>query len=163
MKKSILILVVAFLFNSCSQSITFNKEAYQGFKNNFFWEANEYSVTVAKNGLLSITGGSTTDQMVISLSSAGKGTYILGENYSKKVIYTDKTTATAIVFDTTIARPGGNNGGIIGDGEVIITANDGATISGKFKFNAVNADANSDQVYVNFKEGVFNNIPITSL
>ena len=163
MKKSILILVIAFLFNSCSQSITFNKEAYQGLKNNFFWEANEYEARLATNGTLIITGGSTTDKMIIFLNSSGKGTYTLGINNAVKAIYSESPNGTESIFDTTIARQGGINGTIVGEGKVEITANDGATISGKFKFNAVNADANSDQVYVNFKEGVFNNIPITKL
>jgi Family of unknown function (DUF6252) len=163
MKKTVLLLFVALILNSCSQNINFNNVAYQGLKNNFFWEAAEYDATLAKNGTIIITGKGFTDSMVISLNSSGKGTYNLGVSNSVKAIYTEALNGMISTFDTTLSRPGGIDGTINGEGEVEIFANDGVTISGKFIFDAVNIDSESDQVYVNFKEGVFNNIPITKL
>jgi Family of unknown function (DUF6252) len=163
MKKTVLLLFAALILNSCSQSINFNNVAYQGLKNNFFWEAAEYEAKLATNGTIIITGKNTTDSMTLYLNSSGKGTYNLGVNNSVKAIYTEAPNGIISTFDTTFSRPGGPDGTINGEGKVEIFANDGVIISGKFKFDAVNVDSSSDQVYVNFKEGVFNNIPITKL
>jgi hypothetical protein len=163
MKKTVLLLFAALILNSCSQSINFNNVAYQGLKNNFFWEAAEYEAKLATNGTIIITGKNTTDSMILFLNAAGKGTYTLGNNNSVKAIYTEALNGKVSTFDTTLSRPGGSDGTINGEGKVEIVANDGAIISGKFDFDAVNVDPTSDQVYVNFKKGVFNNIPITKL
>lgn len=163
MKKTVLLLFVTLILNSCSQSINFNEVAYQGLKNNFFWEANEYEAKLAANGSIIITGGSTTDEMILFLNKSGKGIYTFGVNNAFKAIYSESPNGTESIFDTTIVRQNQISGLVAGDGEIEITSNDGVTISGKFKFNAVNTDPASDQVYVNFKDGVFNNIPIIKL
>jgi hypothetical protein len=163
MKKTVLLLFVALILNSCSQSINFNNVAYQGLKNNFFWEAAEYEAKLATNGTIVITGKNTTDSMVLFLNSSSKGKHTLDPSSSEKAVYTESLNGTPNVFDTTISRQSTTSQLIKGEGEVEITANDGVIISGKFNFNAVNFDPLSDQVYVNFKEGVFNNIPITKL
>jgi Family of unknown function (DUF6252) len=163
MKKTVLLLFVTLILNSCSQSINFNKVAYQGLKNNFFWEAAEYEAKLAANGSIIIRGKNLTDAMVVYLNAAGKGTYTLGVNNSVKAIYTESINGTLSTFDTTLSRSGGPDGTINGVGKIQITANDGVTISGTFEFDAVNVDPLSDQVYVNFKKGAFNNIPITKL
>jgi hypothetical protein len=50
----------------------------------------------------------------------------------------------------------------IGDGEIVITNYDGVTMSGTFRFNAINTINNSDQPNaVNFNKGNFYKIPIT--
>ena len=47
------------------------------------------------------------------------------------------------------------------NGEVTITANDGNTISGKFKFNAISTNQNPlGNPVVNFQFGEFYNVPI---
>jgi hypothetical protein len=163
MKKSFLLLLVAILFNSCTQSISSNNVAIQGLKNSVFWQATEYNAKLGTNGSITITGVNIDDTIVITLNSTNKGTYTLGSNNSIKATYAITQNSAVSLFDTTLSRlvPLETNGIVKGKGEIEITNYDGTIVSGKFEFDAVNADPASDQVYVNFKKGVFNNIPVT--
>lgn len=163
MKKTVLLLVVIFLFNSCSQSITTNNVAIQGLKNSVFWQATEYNAKLGANGSITIIGKNLDDTIVITLNSTNKGTYTLGTNTPAKATYAITQNSIVSLFDTTLSRvvPLETNGIVKGKGEIEITNYDGAIVSGTFEFDAVNADATSDQVYVNFQKGVFNNIPVT--
>jgi hypothetical protein len=46
------------------------------------------------------------------------------------------------------------------NGEIVITNYDGATISGTFKFNAVNTNTGSSNQVLNFQEGHFYKVPV---
>ena len=164
MKKIVAIVIIALIFNSCSESISTNQVVIQGLKNSVFWEAAEYNAQVATGGALKITGTNLDDVLVLSLNSANKGTYTLGSNNAVKGTYSVTQNNILSAFDTTLSRLSEfePDGIIRGEGKVEITSNDGEKISGKFEFNAVNVDDESDQIYVNFQKGVFNNIPINN-
>jgi hypothetical protein len=154
MRKYHYILLTVFLFISCTEDVKFNNPAFQGLKDNVFWRANSYSA-YNKDGSFVISGQLGSDAISLRVPSREPGTYVLGVDNIKTASYSNIFKADDPEFTT-----GTNKGG----GQIIITDYDtkAQTISGTFRFNAVNVDGtNTDKPAMYFTEGVFYKIPVT--
>jgi Family of unknown function (DUF6252) len=162
MKKTALLLLISLIFASCSQNISLNETSFQGLKNNNLWDTGAFEATVTTNGGLILKGNNLDDALIINLNSTNQKEYLLGSNGPVKAIYNITQNAKVSIFDTSVTRVDDfePTGFLKGDGKVVIKKYDGVTVSGTFEFNAVNRDLDSGQKYVNFKKGVFYNIPV---
>ncbi|SHM71115.1 DUF6252 family protein [Flavobacterium chilense] len=154
MRKYYYLLLTVFLFISCTEDVKFNTPAFQGLKDNVFWRAKAYSA-YTKNGSFVIRGLLETDGVNLRVPYPVPGTYILGID--------DTTTASYsnVFLDETPQFTTGTNKG---SGQIVITEYNAQnqTISGTFKFYAVNVDEkNIEKPGMSFTEGVFYKIPIT--
>ncbi|TRX00611.1 DUF6252 family protein [Flavobacterium gawalongense] len=158
MKKYFLFIVVIFSLVSCEEDVRFNNPSLQGLKDNVFWRAVESKATLASDGSLLIEAYIKNEILSLKITSTQAQTYFLGTSESKKVTYviTDATGDT-ITFSTGFG---------IGDGQIVVTEYDdiNKTISGTFKFNAENTYNNPlAGPLVNFQQGVFYKVPVSSL
>lgn len=157
MKKifSLLILIVA--FSSCSEDITRNSPALQGLKNDVMWRAAGITATKSSNGHITITGSRQLETLVLKTNSVTETTYTLGLTQLKLAAFT-----SAAGFEETTWWTGDTNGEH-GDGEIVITEYDqeNSTISGTFRFNAVNQEEGATDV-LNWQSGIFYKVPVTA-
>ena len=165
MKKILSLVILVFALGSCSQDIQFNNEAvFQGVKDNLFWRGSDakaiYSVS---QSTLTISAGTINETMTLKMpmvespiagnNDATHVTYVLGTSLDKTATYSYFDDLDEYFYETT------NN---IGDGEIVITEYDGTYITGTFRFNAKNTDAESEAPEtVNMQSGVFYKIPVT--
>lgn len=147
--------LLVFIVASCTEDVKFNTPAYQGLKDNVFWRAQNYTAYTATNGALFIEGGLGAEKVSLKLPSPTPQTYTLG-------VDNIKTASYSTVFNS--ATPQFTTGTGKGSGQVVITEYDNVnnTLSGTFKFTAVNTEAdNPEKPTVIFTEGVFYKIPYT--
>jgi hypothetical protein len=153
MKKLMFALSLILLLSSCTEDVRFNNPAFQGLKDNVFWRAQVSNAYIASNGNVIVEGYLGLEKVTLQTASPDVRTYILGvDDISKAVCASSET----LVFST------GKN---IGSGQITITEFDSGnkTISGTFKFNAINSNASdTENPKVNFTEGVFYKVHITS-
>ena len=157
MKKYIFFIAVVFSLVSCQEDVTFNNPSVQGMKDNLFWRAIQSNATLASDGSLLIQA--YTGSEILSLKTTGTiaQTYVLGINDSNKVTYVVSDANGSTTFST---GPG------IGNGQIVVTEYDAInkTITGSFKFNAeITHDTSFPILSVNFQQGVFYKVPISSL
>ncbi|WP_269686433.1 DUF6252 family protein [Flavobacterium lacustre] len=157
MKKLSLFLIVLLAFISCEDNVKFNNPSVQGLKDNVFWRAVDSKATLV-NGALTIVAVTGNETLTFKTTSTTKQTYPLGTSVSKTATYVLKNTdGTKTTFTTGIG---------IGEGQIVITDYDAEnnTVSGTFKFNAEKTDDNSDPaIILNFQQGVFYKVPVSSL
>ena len=156
MKRYICLLVTVLAFASCTDDVRFNTPAFQGLKNNVFWRAQGYKAYGGIDKSIIIEGSLGYEKVVLEAESPVKGTYILGVNDVSRATYSNTLVSQSVVFST-------NNEG--GNGQIVITEYDVAnkTISGTFKFNAVNEEASdAENSKISFKEGAFYKVPVAS-
>lgn len=163
MKKLLSFIIIATMLISCGEDISVNNYAvFQGVKDNGFWQGGNAKATLEVGNKLTIEASTLTEKIALKIpvpttvinpkNSATFVTYSLGTTNTRKAIYVLTTTEDVFTYETNIG---------VGDGEVVIKQYDGNTISGTFRFNAVNTDPNSEaQEIVNLQEGVFYKIPI---
>ena len=156
MKKILSLLVLLVAFTACEEDVQFNNPAVQGLKDNQLWRASEYTAVMGSDNSLMITAKNGFEILTLRTASVDAGQYVLGVNEVNKAAYVLSADGIEDAYQT------GTN---IGDGQITIS-NDGREtdvargyISGKFYFNAVNDEGQ----IVNFQEGVFYKIPITSM
>ncbi|WP_345142049.1 DUF6252 family protein [Flavobacterium ginsengiterrae] len=154
MKKIFYFLTFLFLLVSCTEDVKFNNPAFQTLKNNVFWRAQTYKAYFGANGSIIIEGSLGYEKIILQAASSTEQTFALGVNDDSKASYENALPAEMASFST------GTN---IGNGQITITDYDADnnTISGTFKFTAVNnddTDAGNDKI--NFTEGVFYKVPI---
>jgi len=157
MRKYFYFLSFIFLLTSCAEDIKFNTPAFQGLKNNVFWRAQNYSAQGIANGGIVIEGGLGADVVSLKLPSSAPKTYVLGVDNITTASYLNLFSSMTPQFTT------GTN---IGSGQVVITEFNAQTntVSGTFKFTAVNTNAEDlENPSVTFTEGVFYKIPYTPL
>jgi hypothetical protein len=155
MKKLILSIVVLFSVISCQEEVTFNNPSFQGLKDNVFWRAIQSNATRAGNGSLIIEAYTSKEKITLKTTSTIAQTYFLGTSTSKTATYTLTDTDGTLTFTTGFG---------IGDGQIVITEYDAVnkTVSGTFKFNAVNTLNNPlAGPTLNFQKGVFYKVPVT--
>ncbi len=164
MKMRIVFLLFLGMLISCSGDVQFNNDpTIQALKDNVAWEA--YSSTaVASTTRITLVG--IGDNQSVTLKMAVPDIFITQTDELTHVSYelgtgtTNQATYTAVVNGVDYLYQTGTN---MGDGEIVITSYDGATISGTFRFNAINTDPDSEEAeIVNFNKGVFYQIPITT-
>ena len=156
MKKIVYFLSLLFIVTSCTEDIKFNNPAFQGLKDNVFWKAIGYKANMSTSGTVVIEGDLGYEKVSLKFPSPVKTTYILGVDDVSTASYSNTFPGKLADFAT------GTNKG---NGQIVITDYDAEnkTISGTFKFTALNKDiADTENPKVTFTEGVFYKIPITS-
>jgi len=151
MKKEVLYILLLFAFISCADDVKFNSPSLQGQKDNVFWRAIDSKAILAANGSLSIEGYTRNEKLTLKTTSVNSGTYVLSTSTSNSVIYN--------LNNVPIFKAG--NG--IGDGEIVIEKYDAVnkTVTGTFKFNAVNVTNNPlAGPILNFQYGHFYKVPV---
>lgn len=155
MKKWMFILSVLFLLSSCAEDVKFNNPAFQTLKDNGFWRAQYYTASISPSGNMIVTGYLGSEKVTLQTASPVAQNYVLGVDDISKASYSDTLTSQLAEFST------GENKG---NGQITITEfnTQKNTISGTFKFVAINSDAtNTDHPKISFTEGVFYKVPVT--
>ncbi|PTS90017.1 hypothetical protein DBR27_22100 [Flavobacterium sp. HMWF030] len=154
MKKIFQLTLLLIVLSSCTEDVKFNNPAFQGLKDNVFWRATTYKAYANTNGSVTIEGTLGYEKVILRTPSSVEQVYILGLDDNAVASYSNTLPSQLEDYYT------GTN---VGSGQIEITEFNVAnqTISGTFKFIAVNEDeTNTDKPKVNFKEGVFYKIPI---
>ncbi|KAF2507718.1 lipoprotein [Flavobacterium zhairuonense] len=156
MKKYFYFLSLLFVVASCTEDIKFNNPAFQGLKDNVFWRAVGHNAAFSIEGNFVIEGSLGYEKVILQVdNNPVEKTYILGVNDIVKASYANTFPGKESEFSTGTKK---------GSGQIVITDYDmeNNTISGTFKFNAVNNNTSDlDNPKVAFTEGVFYKIPIT--
>ncbi|MTH15113.1 DUF6252 family protein [Flavobacterium sp. LC2016-01] len=155
MKKYFYFLLLLIAATSCTEDVKFNNPAFQGLKDNVFWRAVGYKAAVSINSNFVIEGSLGYEKVMLQVDNTAKKTYILGVNDVVKASYANTFPGKETEFSTGTKK---------GSGQIVITDYDSVnnTISGTFKFSAVNSNtADVDNPKVTFTEGVFYKVPIT--
>lgn len=159
MKKIVLFFVAALALASCTEEIQRNEQALVGVKNGQNWRAGGAFANIDTSGKLTVTGSYQFETLMLELPSPAPGTYTLGTSEVRRASFTDATSGVERFFSTGTGR---------GDGQIIVQEyNEAArTITGTFRFNAIDEDAldptspDSTEV-VNFIYGNFYKLPVT--
>jgi len=141
--------------SSCTEDVKFNNPAFQTLKENVFWRAQSYKAVIDANGNLIIEGFLGFEKVTLQTASLTQKMYTLGVDNISKASYTDTFTGQEAAFST------GTNSG---NGQIVVTNYDikTKTVSGTFKFTAVNLDENdTENPNVSFTEGVFYKVPVS--
>ncbi|MCG9791681.1 DUF6252 family protein [Flavobacterium algicola] len=155
MKKTFLFIILIVSFLSCEENVKFNNPSFQALKDNVFWRATATTATININNGLTITAYTSNEQVVLRTSSTAISSFTLGQDDITTATYTITNENNTTTYST---------GTTIGDGQISITEYDMAnnTITGSFKFNAVNQSAiPGTEASINFQQGVFYKLPIT--
>lgn len=163
MKKFLGLLIIVSAFISCGEDIqNDNTGVFRGIKDNGLWDGGNAKATVGVGSKLTIEAVTLTEVMSLKIPLPAANidqrnensfeTHILGTSLTKKASYILTTPTDQFVYETAIG---------VGDGEVKITQYNGSTISGTFRFNALNSDPDSEgQPLVNVQEGIFYRVPV---
>ncbi|HJY11649.1 MAG TPA: DUF6252 family protein [Flavobacterium sp.] len=156
MKKIFYFLSLLLVITSCTEDIKFNNPAFQGLNDNVFWRANGYKANSVTNGNIIIEGTLGYEKVSLQIPSPVVKTYILGLDNVSTASYSNTLPGQLAEFNT------GENKGT---GQIVVTEynTETNTISGTFKFTALNKDeADVEKPKVVFTEGVFYKVPVSS-
>lgn len=148
------LILLFFLMSSCTEDVKFNNPAFQTLKDNVFWRAQTYKAYLDGDGKIIVEGYLGYEVVKLQTASSNQKTYILGIDNISKAFYSNGNQSEPVEFST------GRN---TGNGQIVITDYniENGTISGTFKFNAVNVDeTNTENAKVSFTEGVFYKVPV---
>lgn len=162
MKKYFSLLALAFLFISCEEEVALNSPSVQGRLENSFWRAIDSDAVLQSNGGLEITAKARLQTMTLRIPSRNVGTYVLGENQSRVATFVFDYDDSELFYSTGVTTEEEYQG----DGEIKITEFDSenGTVSGSFRFNAVNLANNPlGGEILNFNQGVFYKVPVTGI
>ncbi|MBB4800565.1 hypothetical protein HNP37_000604 [Flavobacterium nitrogenifigens] len=153
MKKYFYFLSFLLLITSCTEDIKFNNPAFQTLKDNVFWRGRSYHAERESNGVFGIQGSLGYETISFRIQNPNEDTYILGVNNTATATYKNTLSGQEAEFTTGEGR---------GSGQVTITEYNTVdkTISGTFKFKAVNVKTDAEKQEINFTEGVFYKIPV---
>ena len=153
MKKIVTLLVLVMALSSCSEDITRNSPSFQGLKNDVLWRSAGTTATFASNGVVTITGSRQLETLILKTNSITAQTYTLGTSGDRRAVFITNIDGEEITYSTNVGR---------GDGQITITEYDAEaqTISGTFRFNAVNDTDDTETDILNFQSGVFYKVPI---
>lgn len=157
MKKWILLFSLMGILLSCTaEDVKFNNTAFQTLKNDVFWRAESFHAYLTQNGNVIIEGSMGFEKVTLETASSAEQTFALGTDDVSKAYFGDSSSDNTASFYT------GTNKGT---GQIVITEfnSENNTISGTFKFTAVNKDeADVENPKISFTEGVFYKVPITA-
>ena len=156
MKKQLLYLFLVITFISCSDNVKFNNPAFEGQKDNVFWRAVNAKASISARGSLTIEAYTKNEVLTLKTNAITAQTYPLGTSTSKIATYVLTSPNGATTFSTGIG---------IGNGEIVIEEYDAInnTVTGTFKFNAVNSEISSSVgAILNFQHGRFYKTPIVT-
>ena len=150
MKKRFVFITLLFALISCQEDVKFNNPAFEGQKDNIFWRAVDSKATLA-GGSLIIEALTRNEKLTLKTSSIISGTYFLGTSTSNTATYVMTDATSTITFTTGFG---------VGEGQIVITEYDAVnkTVTGTFKFNAVNSVLPSS--VLNFQYGHFYKVPV---
>ena len=155
MKKIILSILCLIFLISCESDVKFNNPAFQGEKQGQMWNASNYEATISSNGNITIIGYKEFETVTLRTFTASPHTSAFGVNGTNFAEYENNAVGFFGNYST------GFNGG---NGQIQITNFSEGTVSGNFKFNAVNTNVSlTDPDKINFKRGVFYKIPVSKL
>lgn len=143
------------LFSSCEENVKFNNPAVQGRLDNATWRAIDFQAFVDLNGALTINAYTSNQVLTLKTPSKNIGVYVLGENTARSATFTATYSGQDVIFTT--------GSGIGGDGQILIDEYDAVnnTVSGEFRFNAVNIENNPlGGELLNMQEGIFYKVPV---
>lgn len=101
MKKIVALLGCVLVLTSCVNETQVNNPAFQAKLNDINWKAQETSLTIGANGGLILTALRGNEKLVLTTSSANRGTYILGTtNQANFGSYTLTSGNTSQAFST---------------------------------------------------------------
>jgi polyisoprenoid-binding protein YceI len=156
MKKHFLYLFLFFVFISCTDEVKFNNPSFEGQKDNVFWRAIDSKAAIAVDGSLTIAGYTRNEKLTLKTTSTTAQSYPLGTSTSKMATYVLTDASGTVTFSTGYGK---------GDGEIVIEKYDAVnkTVTGTFKFNAVNVNNNPlAGPILNFQYGHFYKIPVST-
>ena len=154
MKKLVFSAIIATLLISCSNDVKFNNPAFQAQKQGVLWNASNYKATLSSNGNVTVLGFKDFETVTIRTYTINPHTSAFGVNGTNFAEYDNRAVGFTGNYST------GINGG---NGQIVITNFSEGTISGNFKFNAVNTNPSLlEPDSINFKSGVFYKIPVTT-
>lgn len=160
MKKVISLLLITFVFSSCTQEVIFNNPSVQGTKDNNFWRAKSSSATVdVPNATITIVALSQFENLTMSMpvptiSQSYPITNLLGLDHESLATFSYNINGENLFYAT------GTN---TDDGQIILTEYDviNKTISGTYRFNAHNTTSSPlGNTLLNFTQGVFYKVPL---
>lgn len=157
MKKIFSLFILVLAFTSCEEDVTFNDPAVQCLIDNTIWRAVDFQATVDVNGALKIQALTQNQVLTLRTPSKNMGVYVLGENSARSATFATDFDGVELMYTTGV--------NIGGDGEIVINKFDAATntVSGTFRFNAVNVDDNPlGGEVINVQKGVFYNLKVTN-
>jgi hypothetical protein len=159
MKKLALLFVAVVATFSCTEDVSRNDPAFEGLKDGVRWRAGGETAVLGLNGDITITGGNQFEVLTLHISSTDPGIYPLGVN--------NQTTASFIMSGNGTEKSYSTSTGV-GDGQIQITDYNVVTktISGTFRFNAVDDDVTepeqgSDDI-INFQSGIFYKVKVVT-
>ena len=158
MKKIFLFVFAAIALSSCTEDVRDNSPAFEGLRNGSRWRAPGVVATVGSGGELTISGGNQFETLTLMLPTTDPGTYTLGTNETRKAMFVQILDSGTKTFAT---------GTGIGNGEIDVEIYDevNKTITGTFRFNAIDEDAVDPEdptaaETINFIEGHFYKVPV---
>ncbi|MBS7787158.1 hypothetical protein KIH23_07590 [Flavobacterium sp. CYK-55] len=163
MKKFLFLFTIIASMVSCGEDISVSNYAvFRGDKDNGAWQGGNAKAILEIGNKLTIQASTLNETVAIKIpapttpinpkNAATFVKYPLGTTLTRKAIYTFTDNSNLYTYETGIGS---------GDGEVVISQYDGNTISGTFRFNAVNTDPDSlEPEMVNFQNGVFYKVPL---
>jgi hypothetical protein len=157
MKKILSLLILVFAFSSCEDDVTFNNPSVQGLMDNVIWRAIDFRATVNANGALKIEAFTQNQVLTLQTPSRNVGVYNLGENSARSASFTTEFDDIELLYTTGVD--------IGGNGQIVINNYDAAagTVSGTFRFNAINVNQNPlGEEVLNFQKGVFYNVKVSN-
>ncbi|KRD63114.1 hypothetical protein ASE40_04860 [Flavobacterium sp. Root935] len=153
MKKYFYFLPLIFLLTSCTEDIRFNNPAFQTLKDNVFWRAQSYKSGTETTGIFVVEGSLGYEKISFQLPAPSQKTYILGVDDVTKATFKNTYPGQEEEFTTGEGK---------GSGQIIVTEYNtiDKTISGTFKFTAINVNNGAEKKEIHFTEGVFYKIPV---
>ncbi|MDP5198671.1 DUF6252 family protein [Flavobacterium sp. DG2-3] len=153
MKKYFCFLSLILLLGSCTADIASNNTAFQALKENTFWRAQIHGVEMETNGVFIVESSLGYEQINFQLPEIAEKTFVLGVDENTKAIYKTTIEGQEAEFSTGAGK---------GNGEITVTEynKEENTISGTFKFTAVNTNPDAEKQEIHFTEGVFYKIKI---
>lgn len=159
MKNFFSLLALVFLFISCEEDVVLNSPSVQGRLENSFWRAIDSDAVLQPSGGLVITAKARLQTMTLRVPSRNIGTYVLGQSQSRAASFVFNYDNSELFYSTGVTTDEDYQG----DGEIKITEFDAVngTVSGSFRFNAVNMANNPlGGEILNFNQGVFYKVPV---
>lgn len=162
MKKIFSLAMIVVLFASCSQDVQFNNPSVQGLKDGYLWRAKSSSATInTVANTITISAYNQFETLTITVlvpnrpvSEANPMIYLLGTNPGNSISFDYVLNGQAVNYISGLK---------VDDGQVKISGYDviNKTVTGTFRFNATNSDADSTEPeVVNFTQGVVYKVPI---
>lgn len=154
MKKIASLFLLVIISISCVTDVTKNDPAFEGLKDDVRWRAGLKYAELPPNQHVRIIGQTQFEKLTLTMTNKTPGTYTIGLDNNVKATY-EYTVGDETVTYTT--GPG------VGDGIIKIIDYDPIkmTITGEFRFNAINVAENPlGGPVVNFQHGVFYKVPV---